>query len=80
LLSSNGRTSVNSCWRPLTVIPLIDFDPIQLLKLTVIVLKLCSPQRRTRPAENAGAAIGGQGERPWGHAGRPPRCSGKPRG
>jgi hypothetical protein len=30
-LSSNGSVSANSYWRPLTVNPLIDSDPIQLL-------------------------------------------------
>jgi hypothetical protein len=38
-LSSNGRTSANSCWQPSTVHP-FDWSPIQpnLLVLAVIVL------------------------------------------
>jgi hypothetical protein len=28
--SSNGSISASSCWRPLTINPLIDFDPAQL--------------------------------------------------
>jgi hypothetical protein len=33
------------------------FNPIHLSILTTIVLQLCSPRRRARPAENAGGAI-----------------------
>jgi hypothetical protein len=45
--------------------PKSNLDQTRLLMLIPFLLLLCSPWRRSQPAEDAGGAAGRQGGRPW---------------